>query len=614
MADLRKLKDKAAELAAKGKLEKAAEVYRELLGADPRDVASRQKLAEVLRRAGEVAQAVEVYAQVAERFARDGPLIKAIAICKTILELDPRHESTQRTLAQLYGRKAAADAARPPPRTVFVPAAVAPPVVPATSDLPPELELDVGVVLPLTPPIAAAPAAPPAPPPEEATLELTPEDELPPAEGAATEADPFGGLLERRDDPFARPAPAAVPQAPRPSLDLGGLPEVAPPEETAFTRIMAAASQARSTGLIEAIEIDADVPDDFEPLVAEVPGPTLDGAFLEPLETAEPPSPADAEPMAVTGPAAPPAPAPTPVPRPTPMPAIARAAPPPPAAPARPLPRVALFSDLSPAAFVALTEGMVLHRHVAGEPVLREGETGTSFYVVASGRFAVSKRDEGGEAVVLAHLAEGDFFGEMALLSGAPRAATVTAEGPGEVLEVPAGALQAIAARHPHLAASLRKFYRQRLLANAMAVSPIFRPFGKGERKLIMERFRAREVEPGEVIIREGERSDGLYVILEGAVDVTKRRGGEPLLAGRLAEGDLFGEMSCLRKTAATATVTARRGGTFLRLPRADFDELVMSYPQILELISTLSEERLEALDAIMTGAAAFTEEGLVLI
>jgi len=40
----------------------------------------------------------------------------------------------------------------------------------------------------------------------------------------------------------------------------------------------------------------------------------------------------------------------------------------------------------------------------------------------------------------------------------------------------------------------------------------------------------------------------------------------------------------------------------------------VMSYPQILELVSTLSEERLEALDAIMTGAAEFTEDGLVLI
>ena len=113
MADLRKLKDKAAELASKGKVEKAAELFREILRADPRDLASCQKLADVLRRGGEIAEAVERYAEVAERFARDGLLIKAIAICKTILELDPEHVDTQRLLADLYAKRSIADAGRP---------------------------------------------------------------------------------------------------------------------------------------------------------------------------------------------------------------------------------------------------------------------------------------------------------------------------------------------------------------------------------------------------------------------------------------------------------------------------------------------------------------------
>ncbi len=55
------------------------------------------------------------------------------------------------------------------------------------------------------------------------------------------------------------------------------------------------------------------------------------------------------------------------------------------------------------------------------------------------------------------------------------------------------------------------------------------------------------------------------------------------------------------------------RPGTLLRLPRRDFDELVVSYPQILELVSTLSEERAENLDAILSGHAQWTDEGLVL-
>ncbi|HET9552127.1 MAG TPA: cyclic nucleotide-binding domain-containing protein, partial [Anaeromyxobacteraceae bacterium] len=249
-----------------------------------------------------------------------------------------------------------------------------------------------------------------------------------------------------------------------------------------------------------------------------------------------------------------------------------------------------------------------------GEPIVEEGEAGTAFYVVATGRVAVTKRDEAGEPVALAHLGEGEFFGEMALLSGAPRAATVAAEGEVEVLELPAAVLQALAGRHPHVAGSLRRFYRQRLLANAMAVSPVFRPFGREERKRLVERFRARDVAAGEVILREGEPSDGLYVILDGAVDVQKRKDGTTAQVGRLHEGDLFGEVSCLRKTPATATVTARRAGTVLRLPRSDFDALVTGYPQILELLSSLSEERLEAQDAILSGHAAWDEDGLVLV
>jgi CRP-like cAMP-binding protein len=258
-------------------------------------------------------------------------------------------------------------------------------------------------------------------------------------------------------------------------------------------------------------------------------------------------------------------------------------------------------------------DGMILHRIGLGDSVLREGESGNSFYVVASGRFAVTKRDERGESILLAHLGEGDFFGEMALISGAPRAATVTAEAPAEVLEFKAEMLVGVARNHPQLAQSIRRFYRQRLLANAMATSAVFRPFPSGDRKLIMARFVARETRGGEAIIREGEPSDGLYVVLEGSVDVLKRQAGKDVLVSQLREGDLFGEMSCLRKIPATASVVVRRAGTLLKLPRKTFDELVVAYPQILELVSDLSSERTENLDAILSGHAEWTDEGLVL-
>jgi CRP-like cAMP-binding protein len=469
--ELRKLKDEAAAAAAKGKLDKAADLYREAAEGDPRDVGSRQRLGEVLRRAGRLREAIAAYRAVADRFARDGLLIKAIAISKTILELDPHHVETQSALAELYARKAAADGTRPP-------ALRAP----------------------------ARPARPPAP---------------------------------------VGPATATVPPS-------------AP--QTAFARIVVAAREAGAEGL------DEDLSGGADPFEIEVAGD-------EPLEAAVEPE--------------------APEPR---------------------LPRIPIFSELSREAFLALAAGTVLERVPEGAEVVRENEGGTSFYVVASGRFAVSKRDDAGGRVVVARLGEGEFFGEMALFSGAPRAATVTAEQEGEVLELRGDVLLEIARRHPQLVGSLRRFYRQRLLANAMALSAVFRPFERGARKGVMERFRARAVAAGETVVREGDPSDGLYVVLEGAVDVVKRKGAQSVTVGQLREGDLFGEMSCLRKAPASASVVVRRAGTLLRLPRSEFDALVVTYPQILELVATLSEERAESLDAILSGRAQWTEDGLVLI
>jgi CRP-like cAMP-binding protein len=524
MADLRQLKDKAADLAAKGKLAKAAELYRAAVVADPADPGLRRRLAEVLRRAGRTAEAIEAYRAVADRLAREGLLVKAIAISKTILELDPDHDETQAALAELYAKRAAMDGTLRPRTSARRPS-------PANEDPPPDIE-DPVVALPLGPGPGPEPAS------EDLPVEIDAEPEL----AAAARAEP---------------------------------PHVA----TDFARIVSAAHAASDAGVLdepflepEALEIGVDV--DAGELDASVePTPSASAPLQEVL-------------VAALG-------------------AEGRAP---------PLPRVPIFSDLSPDAFVALTRTMALRRIPEGDVVLREGDGGTSFYAIASGRLAVSKRDEQGDPVLLARLREGEFFGEMALLSGAPRAATVIAEEPSELLELSADVLLEIARKHPHVASSLRRFYRQRLLANAMAISPIFRPFTREERKLLVERFREREAKEGEVILRRGEPSDGLYVVLDGAVDVLARKAGREIPVANLRAGDLFGEMSCLRKAPASASVVVRRAGTLLRLPRRVFDEVVLTHPQILELVSDLSDERAENLDAILSGRAAWAGDGLVLV
>ena len=76
------------------------------------------------------------------------------------------------------------------------------------------------------------------------------------------------------------------------------------------------------------------------------------------------------------------------------------------------------------------------HVHVPrGGSVIREGEEGDYYYLVAAGRFQV-ERVVGGAKVVLAELKNGDAFGEEALVSEAKRNATVSALGEGELLRV----------------------------------------------------------------------------------------------------------------------------------------------------------------------------------
>jgi CRP-like cAMP-binding protein len=274
------------------------------------------------------------------------------------------------------------------------------------------------------------------------------------------------------------------------------------------------------------------------------------------------------------------------------------------------LPEVPLFSDLPPVAFIELFERGLLLRFNKGQRVFEQGSVGQSFFIVCQGSVRVARK-ENDRVRELAVLPEGSFFGEMALLSDSPRTASVDAAcDETELLEISAALLSELSQRHPTVAAALSKFCRQRLLLNVMHSSAIFRPFDGKDRRALIERFQAREVTPSTAIIREGEHSDGLYVILSGAVEVAR----EGRVLAHLREGEIFGEMSLLEKAPAGATVRASRRTSLLRLPRRDFDELIMSHPQILALVSELTDDRRRQTDAILSRTADAGEEGLLLV
>jgi CRP-like cAMP-binding protein len=89
-------------------------------------------------------------------------------------------------------------------------------------------------------------------------------------------------------------------------------------------------------------------------------------------------------------------------------------------------------------------------------------------------------------------------------------------------------------------------------------------------------------------VVREGQRATGLFLLLAGQVRVT-REGAE---LARLKPGDLFGEMSMLKRGPAVASIDTESKCWVIELEQRDFQEIMMTYPQLLEFVSTLAEKR----------------------
>ena len=93
------------------------------------------------------------------------------------------------------------------------------------------------------------------------------------------------------------------------------------------------------------------------------------------------------------------------------------------------LKKCAVFKEMSPSDLTDIAQKMSEERFAAGETIIRVGEVGDKFYVIASGTTDIIIETETGTRAV-AKLGEGDFFGEVALLKDQPRNATVTAREP----------------------------------------------------------------------------------------------------------------------------------------------------------------------------------------
>jgi CRP/FNR family cyclic AMP-dependent transcriptional regulator len=117
--------------------------------------------------------------------------------------------------------------------------------------------------------------------------------------------------------------------------------------------------------------------------------------------------------------------------------------------------QVPLFAELETEELDRISRVAVPRSFPKGTRVFHEGDHSDACYIVRSGSFRVTREHSDGRAITLANLGPGDIFGELAMLDGEVRSASVEALGDGELLALPGADVRRLLARHPEITVKL---------------------------------------------------------------------------------------------------------------------------------------------------------------
>lgn len=162
--------------------------------------------------------------------------------------------------------------------------------------------------------------------------------------------------------------------------------------------------------------------------------------------------------------------------------------------------RSAFFGQLSDAERQALQPRMQWQALRGGETLFRQGEAGEALYLVVQGSAYIALGSGGDNEQLVDALAPGEVLGEIALLTGQPRSATVRAAGALHLMSLGAGALQEVMAQHPALAQRLWQACARRMLRVAAWQHPLLAALSLDERDARLQAVECRLLPLGQVL------------------------------------------------------------------------------------------------------------------
>ncbi|KPU78220.1 uncharacterized protein Dana_GF24284, isoform C [Drosophila ananassae] len=232
-----------------------------------------------------------------------------------------------------------------------------------------------------------------------------------------------------------------------------------------------------------------------------------------------------------------------------------------------------LFAHLDESERSDIFDAMFPVNHIAGENIIQQGDEGDNFYVIDVGEVDVFVNSE-----LVTTISEGGSFGELALIYGTPRAATVRAK-----TDVKLWGIDRDSYRRILMGSTIRK---RKMYEEFLSRVSILESLDKWERLTVADSLETCSFEDGETIVKQGAAGDDFYIILEGCAVVLQQRseqGEEPAEVGRLGSSDYFGEIALLLDRPRAATVVARGPLKCVKLDRARFERVLGPCADILK-------------------------------
>ncbi|KAH9282232.1 cAMP-dependent protein kinase regulatory subunit [Echinococcus granulosus] len=213
-----------------------------------------------------------------------------------------------------------------------------------------------------------------------------------------------------------------------------------------------------------------------------------------------------------------------------------------------------------------------LHRS-RGDIIIKQGDDGDNFYIIDQGKVDIYVNGE-----FVSCIGEGGSFGELALIYGTPRAATVKAHSD----EVKLWGIDRDSYRRILMGSTIR---RRKMYQDFLARVPILDNLEKWERLTVADALEPVRFEAGDCIVQQGDPGDDFYIIIEGTAAVLQRpsENAEPVEVGRLGPSDYFGEVALLLDRPRAATVVAQSALRCVKLDRKRFERVMGPCSDILK-------------------------------